>query len=87
MLEITAVLTEFRRRLRDPENIHKRILNVVDSLVTYYALTKGRSGSKRLNRSLRRIMALNLASKSVLVSLWTLSKWNYADVASRKFEK
>ena len=86
MLELTAVLTEFRRRLRDTDHINKRILNVVDSLVTYFAVTKGRSGSKRLNRTLRRIMALNLASKSVLISLWTLSKWNYADAASRRFE-
>ena len=87
VLEVTAVLTEFRRRLRDPDNMNTRFLNVVDSLVTYFALTKGRSGSKRLNRTLRRIMALNLASKSVLISLWTLSQWNYADVASRRFEK
>ena len=67
VLEVTAVLTEFRRRLRDPSNVNKRIMNVVDSLVTYLALTKGRSGSKRLNRSLRRIMALNVASKAVLI--------------------
>ena len=67
VLEVTAVLTEFRRRLRDPSNVNKRIMNVVDSLVTYFALTKGRSGSKRLNRSLRRIMALNVASKAVLI--------------------
>ena len=87
VLEVTAVLTEFRRRLRNVDNINTRFLNVVDSLVTYYAVTKGRSGSKRINRSLRRMMALNLASKSVIVSLWTLSKWNYADRASRRFEK
>ena len=86
ILEVTAVLTEFRRRLRNPENIHIRFLNIVDSLVTYYAVTKGRSGSKRMNRALRRIMALNLASKSSMMILWTLSKWNYADIASRKFE-
>ena len=87
VLEVTAVLTEFRRRLRSVDNMNTRFLNVVDSRVTYFALTKGRSGSKRMNRTLRRVMALNLASKSVLVSLWTLSKWNYADVASRRFEK
>ena len=87
MLEVTAVLTEFRRRLRDPANIKLHFMNIVDSLVTYYAITKGRLGSKRLNRTLRRLMALNIASKSVLISLWTLSKWNYADAASRRFEK
>ena len=46
VLEATAVLTEFRRRLRDPNLINKRILNVVDSLVAYFAVSRGRSGSK-----------------------------------------
>lgn len=87
ILEVTAVLTEFRRRLRSSHNIHKRFFNIVDSMVTYFALTKGRSGSRRLNRPLRRVMALNVASKSVLVTVWTLSKWNFADGPSRKFEK
>ena len=85
ILEITAVLVEFRRRLRDEDAIKTRFLNVVDSLVTYYAVSKGRSGSTRMNRCLRRMMALNIASKTVVVNLWTLSKWNWADVASRKY--
>lgn len=85
ILEVTAVLVEFRRRLRDEHAIKTRFLNVVDSLVTYYAVSKGRSGSVRMNRCLRRMMALNIASKSVVVNLWTLSKWNWADVASRKY--
>jgi len=49
-------------------------------------ITKGRSGSKRLNRPLRRIIALNLASKLVVIFLWTFRKWNFADAASRRFE-
>lgn len=87
ILEVTAVLTEFRRRLRSRENLRQRFFNIVDSLVTFYALTKGRSGSRRLNRPLRRVMALNVASKSFMVSMWTLSKWNFADGASRRFER
>ena len=86
VLEVTAVLTEFRRRLRHPGAMRHRFFNVVDSMVTYFALTKGRSSSKRLNRALRRIMALNIASKSVMMTLWTLSKWNFADAASRRFD-
>ncbi len=85
ILEITAVLVELRRRLRDEHAIKTRFMNIVDSLVTYYAVSKGRSGSVRMNRCLRRIMALNIASKTVVVNLWTLSKWNWADVASRKY--
>ena len=87
VLEVTAVLTEFRRSLRDPAMVNKRFMNIVDSMVTYFAVTKGRSGSKRLNRPLRRLMALNVASKSVMITLWTFSKWNFADAASRRFER
>jgi hypothetical protein len=35
---------------------------------------------------LRRIIALNLASKLVVIFLWTFRKWNFADAASRRFE-
>ena len=40
VLEVTAVLTEFRRRLRGPNMINKRIMNIVDRLVTYFALQR-----------------------------------------------
>ena len=86
ILEVTAALVEFRRRLRDESNINTKFVNIVDSMATFFALSKGRSGSKRLNRALRRMMALNVASKSVMMVLWTLSKWNFADGASRRFE-
>ncbi len=82
ILEATAVLVEFRRRVRDPEGIGVRFFNVIDSMVIYYAMAKGRSGSKKLSRTLRRVMALALFSRSTPVNLWTLSKWNY----SRQFE-
>ena len=39
VLEVTAVLTEFRRRLQDSTMVNKRFMNVVDSLVTYFAVT------------------------------------------------
>ncbi len=87
VLEATAVLAELRRRVRDPTMLGKRFINIIDSMVVYFALTKGRSGSKRLNRTLRRIMAISLASRTTPVSLWTLSKWNFADKPSRRFEK
>ena len=87
VLEATAVLAELRRRVRDPTMLGKRFINIIDSMVVYFALTKGRSGSKRLNRTLRKIMAISLAARTTPVSLWTLSKWNYADKPSRRFEQ
>ena len=86
ILEATAVLTEFRRRLRQPDMVGKRFFNVVDSMVIYFAMSKGRSGSRRLNRTLRRIMALSICSQTIPVNLWTISKWNFADAPSRRFE-
>ena len=86
ILEATAVLTEFRRRLREPDMLGERFFNVVDSMVIYFAMSKGRSGSKRLNRTLRRVMALSVCSQTIPVNLWTISKWNFADAPSRRFE-
>ena len=86
ILEATAVLVEFRRRVRNPNGLGIRFFNVIDSVVIYYAMAKGRSSSKKLNRTLRRVMALALFSRSTPVNLWTLSKWNFADKPSRQFE-
>ena len=86
ILEATAVLVEFRRRVRSADGIGVRFFNVIDSMVIYYAMAKGRSSSKKLNRTLRRVMAVALFSRSTPVNLWTLSKWNYADKPSRQFE-
>ncbi|CAE6967009.1 unnamed protein product [Symbiodinium sp. CCMP2592] len=46
ILELTAFLTELRRRARDPAEHGRSYFNVVDSLVCFYVLGKGRSSSK-----------------------------------------
>ena len=79
VLELTAVLSELRRRSRDQSQHNHRFFCIVDSLVTFYVFGKGRSSSKRLNRICRRVTALTLASGLIPVSLWTISKWNFSD--------
>ena len=86
VLEMTAFLTELRRRARDKDELGKRFFCVLDSLVSFYVLGKGRSSSKRLNRVSRRIASLSLASGLIPMCLWTISKWNFSDGASRKYE-
>ena len=86
VLELTAFLSELRRRSRDQTQHNCRFFCIVDSLVTFYVLGKGRSSSKRLNRICRRVTALTLASGLIPVSLWTISKWNFSEGASRRFE-
>ena len=86
ILEISAFLTELRRRARDPLQHGQRFFSVVDSLVSYFVLSKGRSSSKRLNRLCRRTAAVSLSSGLMPISLWTISKWNFSDHASRRFE-
>lgn len=60
-----------------------RFVHVVDSMVTAAVLTKGRSSSKVLNRTLRRIAALQLAGDLYIVPVWTISAWNFSDHGSR----
>ena len=86
VLEMTAILAELRRRSRSAKEFHTRYVNIVDSMVAYWATTKGRSSSVRLNRTLRRMMSVELASNIRPLLVWTLSTWNFSDQASRKFE-
>ena len=85
LLEMSAALTSLRRRSRSPAAHGGRFLHVVDSLVCAAALAKGRAGSIRLNRLLRRWMAVVIAADFYPVVFWTISRWNAADAASRRF--
>ena len=85
-LELATVVALIKHRGRSSSNSHRRWLLIVDSMVTRGALAKGRSPSRRLNRLLRRGAALLLATNSYLFPLWTISRWNFSDAASRKFE-
>lgn len=83
-LETQALAAHIRRILREDGMQQVRVMVVLDSQVLYFALGKGRSPSKRLNRLLRRIMALTLMGDIYIFPIWTLSAWNFADKPSRQ---
>lgn len=56
---------------------------MVDTMVTAAVIAKGRSSSRILNRTLRRIAGLTLAGDLYPLALWTISGWNYSDAGSR----
>ena len=85
-LEVSAFLVEMRRRARDQTAVRSRFINITDSQVTFHCLTKGRSSSPRLNRIIRRISAVSFAADLTPFHVWTISKWNFADHGSRRFE-
>ena len=86
VLEVSAFLVELRRRTRGPRSIGFKFINVTDSQVMFHVLTKGRSSSPRLNRLARRITALSLMGRVYAFHVWTISKWNFADHGSRRFQ-
>ena len=83
-LEAHALIAHLRRVTRSEVGVGARLIFVVDSQVIFFAVSKGRSPSSRLNRILRRLMALQLASDTYLFPLWTISAWNWADIPSRR---
>lgn len=86
-LELQAVVATAKHRGRSTAKFHRRWFQVLDSMVSRGALAKGRSSSKRLNRIIRRSTAQQLAQNGYLVPLWTISRWNFADKASRRHEE
>ena len=83
MLELIAFFNYLRACVLKVDCHSKRFLHVVDSRVVSCVLAKGRSSSSKLNRTLRRVAALALASDVYLLPMWTLSRWNFADSGSR----
>ena len=83
-LEISAYVNHLRHRGRSAQKFHTRWLHVLDSMVSRGCLAKGRSSSHRLNKQLRRATAQTLAQDSYPFPLWTISRWNFSDRASRR---
>ena len=82
--EVAAFNVMLKRRSKDPAKHELRYLAVVDSLVTRGAVSKGRSPSKALNRLLKQTAAYVLGSDQYPLTAWTISRWNFADGASRR---
>ena len=82
--EISAFNVLLRRRAKDPSKHSMRYLAILDSLVSRGPISKGRSPSRPLNRLLKQTSALVVASDQYPLVTWTISRWNFADRASRR---
>ena len=58
-------------------------MHVVDSMVAACVVAKGRSSAVALIGPLRRLAGLLLAADVYPYPVWTVSRWNVADRASR----
>ena len=82
-LELGAVQTALRWRLCKQRETNRRVLHLVDSLVSLQVLNKGRSSSYKLRATCKRIAALQLLGNFMLVLAYTNTKTNPADRPSR----
>ena len=83
VLELRSVLTTLKWRVEQLGQMNIRSLHLVDSLVVLHALTRGRSSSRKMRRTLMRINSILLACN--LAPLWSYvdTKQNPADKPSR----
>ena len=83
VLELRSVLTTVRWRVEQLGQCDIRSLHLVDSMVVLHALTRGRSSSRKMRRTLMRIGSILLACG--LSPLWSYvdTKQNPADRPSR----
>lgn len=82
--EVSAFNIMLRRRAKESKNHEMRYLAIVDSMVSRGAIGKGRSPSKPINKLLKQTAAVALASDQYPLLIWTISQWNFADLASRR---
>ena len=87
VLEMRAVLTSLRWRIERRKALHKKFVHLVDSQVVLHALSRGRSSSRKLKRTLLRTNALLLASRCQVVWAYVHTKQNPADRPSRHPQK
>ena len=86
-LEMRAVLTALRWRLERHKKVHVKFVHLVDSLVAMHSLSRGRSSSRKLRRTVLKINALLLATRSQSVWAYVHTKDNPADAPSRRPRK
>ena len=87
VLEMRAVLCSLRWRLERQHKIHVKFVHLVDSQVCLHALSRGRSSSRKLRRTLLRINSLLLATGSHVLWTYVHTKQNPADAPSRRAGK
>ena len=83
VLELRAVLCAMRYRTTKQRVRDQRIIHLTDSLVCLHTLTRGRTSSKKLRRTLARINALLLLTRNTAVWTYAHTALNPADAPSR----
>lgn len=87
VLELRAVLCALRWRILRRRARGQKMIHLVDSLVCLHSLTRGRTSSKKLRRTLCRINSLLLLSNNVGVWTYVHTSLNPADAPSREHHK
>ena len=82
-MEADGLLLLLAWLVRDPRNHGNRAVVLGDNVAVIFSVEKGRSSSKRLNRTIRRIAALCTAADVQLHLLYVPSAHNPSDAGSR----
>eukprot|EP00438_Fugacium_kawagutii_P026600 Skav213726 [mRNA] locus=scaffold2563:64713:68294:+ [translate_table: standard] len=82
-LELRAILTAMKWRFEHQRHFNRRIIHLTDSLVCLHCLTRGRSSSRKLRRTMSRINALLLVSNTQVLWGYVSTDSNPADKPSR----
>eukprot|EP00435_Cladocopium_sp_Y103_P030899 s1425_g7.t1 len=83
VLEMRAVLCALRWRILKQKIRKQRLVHLTDSLVCLHTLTRGRTSSRKLRRTVARINALLLLSQNIGVWAYVHTALNPADAPSR----
>ena len=84
VLELRAALTTIRWRVERLKQLDLRCLHLVDSLVVLHALSRGRSSSRKMRRTLMRLNSYLLASGLHPIWGYVDTHQNPADKPSRR---
>ena len=87
VLELRSVLTTIKWRVEQLKQSKTRFIHLVDSQVVLHALSRGRSSSRKMRRTLMRLCAYVLASGLVPIWGYVDTHQNPADRPSRRFVK
>ena len=82
-LELRAIFTSLRWRLEHQHHVRTRLIHLTDSLVCLHALSRGRSSSRKLRRTMSRINALLLGGGIQPFWGYVHTEQNPADKPSR----
>ena len=83
VLELQAVVHSMQWRLRKLNGFRNRVLHLVDNQVVASVITKGRSSSFRLKRSIQKLSSLVLAGELRLAIGYVATDDNPSDIPSR----